>query len=231
MSNRSGRHHASRSVRAKRGESRAHSVSSFVRHLQDGQRDPKAATADEPTSPSATATQRPASTSRPATKDSARRSRSWSTTPARCGKGRRRQRGRSIQVARQALEEMLASTDSFAAKQPGFPIKVGLYYFSSRRPSAGAGASLRRRGASRRARVDARARRRYGDRPGDGRRARRALRVGNHSQVHPRRHRRREHRRPSAARGRAGNRGAQRRCRADVLRRVRRRREEIRVLA
>ena len=36
-----------------------------------------------------------------------------------------------FQVARQALEEMLASTDSFAAKQPGFPIKVGLYYFSS----------------------------------------------------------------------------------------------------
>ena len=35
------------------------------------------------------------------------------------------------QVARAALEEMLASTDSFAAKQPGFPIKVGLYYFSS----------------------------------------------------------------------------------------------------
>jgi uncharacterized protein YegL len=36
-----------------------------------------------------------------------------------------------FRVARQALEEMLASTDSFAAKQPGFPIKVGLYYFSS----------------------------------------------------------------------------------------------------
>ncbi len=36
-----------------------------------------------------------------------------------------------FQVARQALEQMLASTDSFAAKQPGFPIKVGLYYFSS----------------------------------------------------------------------------------------------------
>ena len=35
------------------------------------------------------------------------------------------------QVARAALQEMLASTDSFAAKQPGFPIKVGLYYFSS----------------------------------------------------------------------------------------------------
>jgi Mg-chelatase subunit ChlD len=34
-------------------------------------------------------------------------------------------------VARQALEEMLASTDSFAARQPGFPVKVGLYYFSS----------------------------------------------------------------------------------------------------
>lgn len=36
-----------------------------------------------------------------------------------------------FEVARQALEEMLASTDAFAAKQPGFPIKVGLYYFSS----------------------------------------------------------------------------------------------------
>jgi hypothetical protein len=36
-----------------------------------------------------------------------------------------------FRVARQALEEMLASTDSFAAKQPGIPIKVGLYYFSS----------------------------------------------------------------------------------------------------
>jgi Mg-chelatase subunit ChlD len=35
------------------------------------------------------------------------------------------------EVARAALEEMLASTDSFAAKQPGFPIKIGLYYFSS----------------------------------------------------------------------------------------------------
>jgi len=37
-----------------------------------------------------------------------------------------------FRVARQALEEMLASTDSFTARQPGFPIKVGLYYFSSR---------------------------------------------------------------------------------------------------
>jgi Mg-chelatase subunit ChlD len=35
------------------------------------------------------------------------------------------------EVARAALEDMLASTDSFAAKQPGFPIKVGLYYFAS----------------------------------------------------------------------------------------------------
>jgi Mg-chelatase subunit ChlD len=34
-------------------------------------------------------------------------------------------------VARQALEEMLATTDSFIARQPGFPVKVGLYYFSS----------------------------------------------------------------------------------------------------
>jgi hypothetical protein len=34
-------------------------------------------------------------------------------------------------VAREALEAMIASTDSFVAKQPGFPIKVGLYQFSS----------------------------------------------------------------------------------------------------
>ena len=34
-------------------------------------------------------------------------------------------------VARQALEDMLASTDSFVAKQPGFPINVGLYQFAS----------------------------------------------------------------------------------------------------
>jgi hypothetical protein len=36
-----------------------------------------------------------------------------------------------FEVARQALEAMIASTDSFVAKQPGFPIKVGLYQFSS----------------------------------------------------------------------------------------------------
>ena len=36
-----------------------------------------------------------------------------------------------FEVARQALEEMIASTDSFVAKQPDFPIKVGLYQFSS----------------------------------------------------------------------------------------------------
>ena len=35
-------------------------------------------------------------------------------------------------VAREALEAMLASTDSFVAKQPDFPINVGLYRFSSR---------------------------------------------------------------------------------------------------
>jgi Mg-chelatase subunit ChlD len=34
-------------------------------------------------------------------------------------------------VARDALNEMLASTDSFLVKQTGFPIKVGLYQFSS----------------------------------------------------------------------------------------------------
>lgn len=34
-------------------------------------------------------------------------------------------------VAREALEGMLASTDSFVARQPGFPVNVGLYVFSS----------------------------------------------------------------------------------------------------
>jgi Mg-chelatase subunit ChlD len=36
-----------------------------------------------------------------------------------------------FEVARQALDAMIASTDSFVAKQPGFPVKVGLYQFSS----------------------------------------------------------------------------------------------------
>jgi Mg-chelatase subunit ChlD len=35
-------------------------------------------------------------------------------------------------VAREAIEEMLASTDSFAVRQPDFPINVGLYWFSSK---------------------------------------------------------------------------------------------------
>ena len=35
-------------------------------------------------------------------------------------------------VAREAIQAMLASTDSFVAKQPGFPINVGLYRFASR---------------------------------------------------------------------------------------------------
>jgi hypothetical protein len=35
-------------------------------------------------------------------------------------------------VAREAIEAMLASTDSFVAKQPDFRINVGLYRFSSR---------------------------------------------------------------------------------------------------
>jgi Mg-chelatase subunit ChlD len=36
-----------------------------------------------------------------------------------------------FQVARQAIEEMLDATDAFAAKRPDFPIKIGLYSFSS----------------------------------------------------------------------------------------------------
>ncbi len=34
-------------------------------------------------------------------------------------------------VARQALEQMLATTDAFIERQPDFPIKVGLFYFST----------------------------------------------------------------------------------------------------
>lgn len=34
------------------------------------------------------------------------------------------------QVAREALEAMIASTDSFVARQPGFPVNVGLYQFA-----------------------------------------------------------------------------------------------------
>jgi Mg-chelatase subunit ChlD len=36
-----------------------------------------------------------------------------------------------FQVARQALEQMLDATDAFAARRPDFPIKIGLYSFSS----------------------------------------------------------------------------------------------------
>ncbi len=39
---------------------------------------------------------------------------------------------RKYLVAREAIEAMLASTDSFVARQPDFPINVGLYRFSSR---------------------------------------------------------------------------------------------------
>jgi Mg-chelatase subunit ChlD len=34
-------------------------------------------------------------------------------------------------VAREAIVEMLATTDSFIARQPGFPVKVGLFAFAS----------------------------------------------------------------------------------------------------
>jgi Mg-chelatase subunit ChlD len=39
---------------------------------------------------------------------------------------------RKYVVAREAIQAMLASTDSFVARQPDFPINVGLYRFSSR---------------------------------------------------------------------------------------------------
>ena len=45
-------------------------------------------------------------------------------------------------VAREAIEAMLASTDSFVARQPDFPINVGIYRFSSRVTPDGACRSL-----------------------------------------------------------------------------------------
>jgi Mg-chelatase subunit ChlD len=36
-----------------------------------------------------------------------------------------------FQIARQALEQMLDATDAFIGKRPDFPIKIGLYSFSS----------------------------------------------------------------------------------------------------
>jgi len=47
-------------------------------------------------------------------------------------KGDKRDTRRKYVVAREAIEAMLASTDSFVARQPDFPINVGLYRFSSR---------------------------------------------------------------------------------------------------
>jgi Mg-chelatase subunit ChlD len=36
-----------------------------------------------------------------------------------------------FQIARQSIEQMLDATDAFIAKRPDFPIKIGLYSFSS----------------------------------------------------------------------------------------------------
>jgi len=36
-----------------------------------------------------------------------------------------------FEIARQAIEQMLDATDAFTAKRPDFPIKIGLYSFSS----------------------------------------------------------------------------------------------------
>ena len=43
----------------------------------------------------------------------------------------REDRRPKYRVAREAIAEMLAATDSFVARQPGFPVKVGLFAFSS----------------------------------------------------------------------------------------------------
>jgi von Willebrand factor type A domain len=37
-----------------------------------------------------------------------------------------------FRIAREAIAQVLAQTDSFVAKQPGFPVNVGLYVFDSR---------------------------------------------------------------------------------------------------
>jgi hypothetical protein len=42
-----------------------------------------------------------------------------------------RDQAAKYRVARDAIEAMLATTDSFVARQPGFPVNVGLYVFAS----------------------------------------------------------------------------------------------------
>ena len=131
MSNRSGRNH----LRARSGRSAARVVLilllSFVVIARTMQRRQTPATADDSTPPPATATKTTgkyvpagdeglgAAVAIMVDNSGSMREMAGSDTRPK------------FQVARQALEEMLASTDSFAAKQPGFPIKVGLYYFSS----------------------------------------------------------------------------------------------------
>ena len=52
-------------------------------------------------------------------------------------------------VAQEALEAMLDATDAFVAKRPDFPIKIGVYSFSSSVQDAAADPALRSRGAPR----------------------------------------------------------------------------------
>ena len=97
-------------------------------------------------------------------------------------------------VAQEALEAMLDATDAFVAKRPDFPIKIGIYRFSSsvrmlRRSSP---TIARRFGTRWRA---CRARRRHGDRRGAARGAAGPVSRRRVPEVPAGRHRRRQHER------------------------------------
>ena len=91
------------------------------------------------------------------TKASAPPWRSSSTRPARCRSARPATRGPSTTSRSEALEAMLDATDAFVARRPDFPIKIGIYSFSSSVSHAAADPALRPRRRPRRARSGCRA--------------------------------------------------------------------------
>ena len=123
-----------------------------------------------------------------------------SIRPARCERPRPATRGPSTWSRGRRSQAMLDATDAFVAKRPDFPIKIGVYTFSS---SASRVLPIQpyNRDAVRAA-IDAvaRPRRRHRHRRSDGRRAAGPLSRRRVPQVHAGRHRRREHQRAVARR-------------------------------
>ena len=125
---------------------------------------------------------------------------------------------------------MLDATDAFVARRPDFPIKIGIYSFSSSVRQLLPIQPYDRAAIRSRAGAPAAPRRRHGDRRGDARGAARSLSRRRVPQVPAGRHRRREHQRPRArttsrARSSRKSEGA----RADLFRRVRHEPGEVRV--